>query len=440
MSPVAAIVPLSVLSTTVSVPFLTAGSNNGAIKVYSPSAVKVYLGGFCGKIEAGQLLTGTQEDESIKCWNGADGDILYDAENKDALLYLGGAVGIFVDNLVGSETTVTSALRLSYFTNNGDIDVKGTVGCVHIGGLVGRFAKGSGKAESIYFSNYGTTNNGKLTVSATVKSADCAIGGLFGFQIVSFSGASGDWTNNGKLTFTGKVETGRLLVGGITGATDKAFSGKSSRLVNTDDIECTGEVNSASANRVGGIYGQTNKTVANARCFCTIKAYTWIEETGAFAKYTNVGMVVGPNYAAGVNTTNCHVGGKMILDKKWDEDSACRSLDGDQGVDQISNEERESRKSEHEALVTGKLACRRNKSDRHCDIKEEGCGEEKQIRFRAEVEKRYAKKERCRADSARAENIGENASRKFARKGCGGKREEQKRRVAFGSCCGKARV
>ena len=296
-------------------------SNNGAIKVYSPSASKVYLGGFCGKIEAGQLLTGTSEDESIKCWNGVDGDLLYDAENEDALLYLGGAVGIFVDNLIGSATSVTSARRLSYFTNNGDIDVKGTVGCVHIGGLVGRFAKGSGKAESTYFSNYGTTNNGNLTISATVKSADCAIGGLFGFQIVSFTGASGDWTNNGKLTFTGKVETGRLLVGGITGATDKGFSGKSSRLVNTGDIECTGEVNSASANRVGGIYGQTNKTVANARCFCTIKAYTWIEETGAFAKYTNVGMVVGPNYAAGVNTTNCHVGGKMILDKKWDEDS-----------------------------------------------------------------------------------------------------------------------
>ena len=284
-------------------------SNRGNISVLTSSATKAYLGGICGKIEAGQLLMGTADNPSEI--NENYGDILYDAENSKVIVYIGGSVGLLCDNLTYGVTAVSVAHRIAHFTNHGDITVNGICGTAHIGGLVGRHAKGTGKGTTFYFSLINSRNKGNLTVNATVKTADCAIGGLIGFLIHTYSGASGNWINEGKLTFTGAVEVGRLLVGGYAAATDKAFSGKSNTIYNFGDIEITGTMNPTANNRIGGLFGQVNKNFANCHVFCNI----------ATMSNENVGMLTGCARNSNTYGTNCSVGGAILGDYNIEDET-----------------------------------------------------------------------------------------------------------------------
>ena len=284
-------------------------SNRGNISVLTSSATKAYLGGICGKIEAGQLLMGTADNPSEI--NENYGDILYDAENSKVIVYIGGSVGLLCDNLTYGVTAVSVAHRIAHFINHGDITVNGICGTVHIGGLVGRHAKGTGKGTTFYFSLINSRNKGNLTVNATVKTADCAIGGLIGFLIHTYSGASGNWINEGKLTFTGAVEVGRLLVGGYVAATDKAFSGKSNTIYNFGDIEITGTMNPTANNRIGGLFGQVNKNFANCHVFCNI----------ATMSNENVGMLTGCARNSNTYGTNCSVGGAILGDYNIEDET-----------------------------------------------------------------------------------------------------------------------
>lgn len=272
-------------------------SNSGDIKVYSPNINKVYLGGFNGVIEAGQMLVGLADQPDMVSTNS--GDIIYEANNAAATVYIGGCVGIICDNLTGGVTEVTSASRLAYAVNRGNITVNGDCHTLNTGGLVGRFAKGTGKGAKFYHTLIDSKSYGNISVGAKVHTGACAIGGLYGYWIYSFSGVDGNWVNYGKLTFTGEVVKDRLLVGGFAGATDRAFSGKNNTIYNFGDIECTGKVNAKSNNRIGGIFGQTNKTCANCHVYCSIK----------HPGYSHVGMLVGAPYAAAVAASNCTAGG-----------------------------------------------------------------------------------------------------------------------------------
>ena len=284
-------------------------SNRGNISVLTSSATRAYLGGICGKIEAGQLLMGLADNPSET--NENYGDILYDAENSKVNVYIGGSAGLLTDNLTYGVTAATTTHRIAHFTNHGDITVNGICGTAHIGGLVGRHAKGTGKGTSFYFSLINSRNKGNITVNATVKTADCAIGGLIGFLIHTYSGASGNWINEGKLTFTGAVEVGRLLVGGYVGATDKAFSGKSNTIYNFGDIKITGTMNSAANNRIGGLFGQMNKNFANCHVFCNITTKS----------LQNVGMLTGCARNSTTYGTNCSVGGAILSDYNVEDES-----------------------------------------------------------------------------------------------------------------------
>ena len=283
-------------------------NNYGNIEVYSAAPSKVYLGGFNGKLEAGQCLIGMQDDPTIVAVN--NGNILYEAESPATTVYIGGASGLVCDNLTSGVTEVSSAHRVAYFTNNGDITVNGSCHTLNVGGLTGRYAKGTGKGASLYYALIDSTNNGDITVNATVNSGACAIGGLLAYQIHTFSSVGGNWVNNGKLTFTGKVVGDRLLVGGAIGATDKAFSGKNNTIYNFGDIECTGAVNTAKNNRIGGIYGQTNKSFANCHVYFTMMA----------SGYSHVGMLTGCERTSAVIGSNCSVGGQFATYNTEDEE------------------------------------------------------------------------------------------------------------------------
>ena len=283
-------------------------NNYGNIEVYSAAPNKVYLGGFNGKLEAGQCLIGLQDDPTIVAVN--NGNILYEAENKEAVVYIGGISGLVADNLTSGVTEVTSAHRVVNTINNGSITVNGVCHTLNVGGLTGRYAKGTGKGAKLYYALIDSTNNGDITVNATVESGACAIGGLLGYQIHTFSTVAGNWINNGKLTFTGTVVGDRLLVGGFVGATDRAFSGKNNTIYNFGDIECTGKVNTAKGNRIGGIYGQTNKTFANCHVYFTMMA----------SGYSHVGMLTGCERTSAVIGSKCSVGGRFATYNTEDEE------------------------------------------------------------------------------------------------------------------------
>ena len=288
--------------------FIQSCENHGDIEVYTSTANSVYLGGFNGKIECGQFLVGVQDDPKVVSTNY--GNILYEANNASATVYAGGIDGIVCDNLTSGVTAVSSAHRLINVVNNGNVTINGTCGTVNIGGFTGRYAKGTGKGTKLYYALIDSTNNGALTVNATVSSGDCAIGGGLGFQIHTFSTVGGNWINNGKLTFTGKVTNARLLVGGFIAASDKAFSGKSNAIYNFGDIECTGEVNKSKGNRIGGIYGQTNRTFANCHVYFTMMA----------SGYSHVGMLTGCERTSSVIGSDCSVGGQLATYNIEDEE------------------------------------------------------------------------------------------------------------------------
>jgi hypothetical protein len=127
---------------------------------------------------------------------------------------------------------------------------------------------------------------------------------MHGYLIQAYSGASGNWVNEGKMVFTGEVSNGRLLIGGYVGATDQAFSGKSNTIYNFGDIECTGTIKSSAKNRIGGIFGQMNKTCANCHAYCKIKAIG-LQDSGI------VGMITGCTRTTAVIASNCSLGGSL---------------------------------------------------------------------------------------------------------------------------------
>ena len=292
--------------------YIEYSNNYGDVSVYSSIPTKVYIGGMNGKIECGQFLVGdTAVDDMI---SRNYGNILYEANNAEATVYAGGIVGIVTNNLTSGVKAATTAFRLANVINHGNVTVNGTCGTVNIGGLCGRIARGNANGtEGSKFFNvlHNGRNKGTLTINAAVKSSDCAIGGLHGYLIHTYSGASGNWVNEGKMVFTGEVSNGRLLIGGYVGATDQAFSGKSNTIYNFGDIECTGKINTSKKNRIGGIFGQMNKTCANCHAYCKIKAIG-LQDSGI------VGMITGCTRTTAVIASNCSLGGSLCYSTEDD--------------------------------------------------------------------------------------------------------------------------
>ena len=180
--------------------------------------------------------------------------------------------------------------------------------------MCGRLARGNANGtEGSKFHNvlHNGRNKGTLTINAAVKSSDCAIGGLHGYLIHTYSGASGNWVNEGKMVFNGEVSNARLLIGGYVGATDQAFSGKSNAIYNFGDIECTGKINTSKKNRIGGIFGQMNKTCANCHAYCKIKAIG-LQDSGI------VGMITGCTRTTALIASNCSLGGSLCYSTEDD--------------------------------------------------------------------------------------------------------------------------
>jgi len=189
-----------------------------------------------------------------------------------------------------------STCRRENLTNKGDINISAsTTGSITVGGVLGRIGS-NGLSGTI-------TNEGKITMSGSY--GNLYVGGLCGrandpdavFTSATFVNKkrSGE-EDEPSIVFSGTVSSA-AHIGGIIGQNIEPGSPISA--TNTGDIECTGTFTDISNVFVGGIYGSMTKQIANANCYCKVKA------TNA----TNVGMLTGSAYSDTIAATNCKVGG-----------------------------------------------------------------------------------------------------------------------------------
>ena len=253
------------------------------------TAGTVYLSGVGNQAAAGV-------DSIVNCTN--EGTLTFNSEKP-----------ISRGTLIGGVVQVgDSTCRRENLTNKGDINISAsTTGSITVGGVLGRI-----KSNGLY----GTiTNEGKITMSGSYGSL--YVGGLCGranhtnavFTSATFVNKKRSGKENEpSIVFSGTVSDA-AHIGGIIGQNIEPGSPISA--TNTGDIECTGTFTDTSNVFVGGIYGSMTMQIANANCYCKVKA----------ASATNVGMLTGSAYSDTIAATNCKVGGWIWVYNEEPEDA-----------------------------------------------------------------------------------------------------------------------
>ena len=226
------------------------------------------------------------------------------------------------DIIVKENVTIGNSIRMGGFigtfesshnitfdscSNSGDIIVNkgvicgnssaGSTGYIRVGGIVGNHTAGS-----ITVKNY-VKNTGNIKMSAETKhSQNIMVGGLFAYTALGFtSDSDAVLINEGKVECDGITTKKGFRVGGVIGGAGASLP-EAVSYVNTGDVTLTGTYNSAESAYVGGVFGSTSTSQANAKSFCTINAIG----------YTGVGAITGAHYTAGtIEFSNCAAGGTM---------------------------------------------------------------------------------------------------------------------------------
>ena len=235
----------------------------------------------------------------------------------DIILKEGITVGnsIRIGGFIGTMETNTN-VTFNGCSNSGDIIIpKGVVcgnttanstGYIRAGGIVGN--QSSGSVTALHY----LKNTGKISVAGECKhKQSIAIGGVFGYTKSAFTAESDAVLINEGVVENGATATaGGLRAGGVIGAADATHPATVS-FVNTGDVTCTGTFTSNAY--VGGVFGNTEKSQANAKSFATI--------TGI--GYTGVGAILGTPNTAGTNDlSNCAAGGKVYCYTVSEEDAS----------------------------------------------------------------------------------------------------------------------
>ena len=245
------------------------------------------------------------------------GNITVDATTKvQGSVYMGG--------LSGGESLLQYDSAPHNFENcynsgnikfSGEAGLSGT-GVIKMGGAFACFMDSEKYDPTLTFSN-GFTNSGSVTFDGILHSNDKKIymGGLIGhltLQTKDLSSWTGNVVNQGTITLAGESNGAPAYVGGMIGALEilenTAPAAIGAKLYQFGDVVYAG---SAEESWVGGIMAQTNTSIANAECYCTINAPS--------AK--NLGAIMGSARTEGsVVATNCKVGGSLIDTYDVEED------------------------------------------------------------------------------------------------------------------------
>ena len=191
-------------------------------------------------------------------------------------------------------------------------DAKVSVNNISVGGVTAYFHPYKQDATQIG-KWIGCTNTGKVYVKNINAAAHILVGGILGYNQERKTSKSHfeDCGNSGEISIE-NIKTGdsnSFGVGGIIGYTNDNEATFSGNFVNTGNIAI--KKTSAAKTYIGGIFGTTNKPIANAKSYCDIEAL------GLKGK---VGMIMGIAYADATKATNCGVGGSIAFDTTEDND------------------------------------------------------------------------------------------------------------------------
>ena len=307
---------------------LNNAQNLGTITYNGSCKTTVYLGGICYYCKHLTDCTNGSADDS----EHLSGSLIYKGvkksdETTDKSVLIGGMAGrtngepaiytrcknygslkvdevaetngaIFLGGMVGYSNTLKT---FDSCANYGPIELNAkSVGMkIRVGGLISAVS-----TDDITILN-GYTNGGDILVNQKEASVeDVQIGGCFAnFSAPISTSSTGVIKNTGAITYSG-TSTQIVRVGGLFAAMNEGsnipdVNGEILRYENSGDITITGTGSTITA---GGIYGNINYNIRNARCYCSIKA---------IGLGSNVGMIMPGTRSDTHKAINCFVGGSI---------------------------------------------------------------------------------------------------------------------------------
>ena len=216
--------------------------------------------------------------------------IVDEVAETNGTIYLGGMVGY-------SDTLKTFDSCANYGPM--ELNAKSVGDMTRVGGLISAVST----ADVTILNGY--TNGGDILVNQKEASGDnVQIGGCFAnFSAPISTSSTGVIKNTGAITYSG-TSTQIVRVGGLFAAMNEGsnipdVNGEILRYENSGDITITGTGSTITA---GGIYGNINYNIRNARCYCSIEA---------IGLGGNVGMIMAGTRSNTRKAVNCLVGGSI---------------------------------------------------------------------------------------------------------------------------------
>ena len=311
---------------------LNNAQNLGTITYNGSCKTTVYLGGICYYCKHLTDCTNGSADDS----EHLSGSLIYKGvkksdETDDMSVLIGGMTGrsngepaiytrcknygsLIVDEVAETNGTIYLGGMVGYSdtlktfdscANYGPIELnaKSAGKMIRVGGLISAVST----ADITILNGY--TNGGDILVNQKEASvSNVQIGGCFAnFSAKISTSSTGVIKNTGAITYSGTstqiVRVGGLFAASNSGSNMPDVNGEILRYENSGDITITGTGSTITA---GGIYGNANYNVRNARCYCNIEA---------IGLGGNVGMIMPGTRSDTHKAINCFVGGSICTSK-----------------------------------------------------------------------------------------------------------------------------
>ena len=267
--------------------------NNGALTIGNGTTKKIALGGVVGLINIAYI--------SVKNFHNR-GNLTVDGLTATSWFNIGGITSY------NQNTATYENVR-----NDGDITIKNSasagIACFDVGGILGT-------VQNTTTFNGDIINTGNITVENHNSSNTRWVGiaGIMGGDDNKTLTINGNLSNSGTVKVVGGDFSGLEVpfgIGGICGYMRKEVK----NATNTGDVICA-TISDTANTFIGGLVGATTAPINGARCYCDIIALN-----GA-----KVGFITGSPYSETINSTNCHIGGKIATTLDVIEDGPAWTL------------------------------------------------------------------------------------------------------------------
>ena len=267
--------------------------NNGDLTIGNGTTKKIQFGGVVGWINIANI--------SVKNFHNR-GNLTVDGLTATSWFNIGGITSY------NQNTATYENVR-----NDGDITIKNSasagIACFDVGGILGT-------VQNTTTFNGDIINTGNITVENHNSSNTRWVGiaGIMGGDDNKTLTINGNLSNSGTVKVVGGDFSGLEVpfgIGGICGYMRKEVK----NATNTGDVICA-TISDTANTFIGGLVGATTAPINGARCYCDIIALN-----GA-----KVGFITGSPYSETINSTNCHIGGKIATTLDVIEDGPAWTL------------------------------------------------------------------------------------------------------------------